>query len=78
MNVAYQALMKNNVEVYSVKTDAFVIDACNLGKAKNLLNFGVAIASGDTVINSVFHPSHLKKTGLEGCDNRVLQHNWCG
>jgi len=51
MNVAYQALMKNNVEVYSVKTDACVIDACNLGKAKNLLNFGVAIASGDTVIN---------------------------
>ena len=43
MNVAYQALMKNDVEVYSVKTDAFVIDAFNLGKAKSLLNFGVAI-----------------------------------
>ena len=40
MNEAYENLMKSNVTVYSVKTDAFVIDRCNLKKAKEVLKFG--------------------------------------
>ena len=36
MNVAYEKLKHNDIQVYSVKTDAFVIDKCNLGKAKSL------------------------------------------
>ena len=43
MNAAFETLMKKNIEVYVVKTDAIVVDKCNLGKAKDLLNFGVAI-----------------------------------
>ena len=33
----------NDVEVYSVKTDAFVIDKFNLGKAREVLKFGSEI-----------------------------------
>ena len=40
MNEAYENLMKSNITVYSVKTDAFVIDKCNLKKAKEVLKFG--------------------------------------
>ena len=40
MNTVYETLMKNSIEVYSVKTDAFVIDKCNLSKAKGLMRFG--------------------------------------
>ena len=43
MNEAYETLMRDNVMVYSVKTDAFVIDKCNLGKAKDVLKFGSEI-----------------------------------
>ena len=34
MNEACKKLKDNDVEVYSVKTDAFVIDKSNLGKAR--------------------------------------------
>ena len=40
MNEAYEQLIGNDVEVYSVKTDAFVIDKGNLCKARKLLKFG--------------------------------------
>ena len=40
MNVAYERLIKNDVRVYSVKTDAFVVDKCNVGKVRGLLKFG--------------------------------------
>ena len=43
MNEAYETLMKDGVKVYSVKTDAFVIDKCNLGKALKVLKFGSEI-----------------------------------
>ena len=43
MNETYTKLKDNDVEVYSVKTDAFVIDKCNLGKAKEALKFGSEI-----------------------------------
>ena len=43
MNEAYETLMRDGVKVYSVKTDAFVIDKCNLGKAKEVLKFGSGI-----------------------------------
>ena len=43
MNEAYETLMRDDVMVYSVKTDAFVIDKCNLGKAKGVLKFGSEI-----------------------------------
>ena len=43
MNEAYETLMRDDVMVYSVKTDAFVIDKCNLGKAKEVLKFGSEI-----------------------------------
>ena len=43
MNEAYETLMRDGVKVYSVKTDAFVIDKCNLGKAKEVLKFGSEI-----------------------------------
>ena len=43
MNEAYETLMRDNVVVYSVKTDAFVIDKCNLGKAREVLKFGSEI-----------------------------------
>ena len=40
MNEAYETLMRDGVKVYSVKTDAFVIDKCNRCKAKGVLKFG--------------------------------------
>ena len=43
MNEAYETLMRDGVKVYSVKTDAFVIDKCNLCKAKGVLQFGSEI-----------------------------------
>ena len=43
MNEAYETLMRDGVVVYSVKTDAFVIDKCNLGKAREVLKFGSEI-----------------------------------
>ena len=43
MNEAYETLMRDGVKVYSVKTDAFVIDKCNLGQAKEVLKFGSEI-----------------------------------
>ena len=43
MNNAYETLLKNGISVYSVKTDAFVIDRFNLKKAQELLNFSNAI-----------------------------------
>ena len=43
MNEAYETLMRHGVKVYSVKTDAFVIDKCNLGQAKEVLKFGSEI-----------------------------------
>ena len=43
MNNAYGTLVKNGISVYSVKTDAFVIDMFNLKKAQGLLNFSNAI-----------------------------------
>ena len=43
MNEAYETLMRDGVKVYSVKTDAFVIDKCNLCKAKGVLKFGSEI-----------------------------------
>eukprot|EP00438_Fugacium_kawagutii_P018169 Skav234138 [mRNA] locus=scaffold1519:11582:14900:- [translate_table: standard] len=39
MNTAYFKLLKNSIPVYSVKTDAFVIDTVNLEKAKEVLEF---------------------------------------
>ena len=43
MNEAYETLMRDDVMGYSVKTDAFVIDKCNLCKAKGVLKFGSEI-----------------------------------
>ena len=43
MNEASEALLRDGVKVYSVKTDAFVIDKCNLGQAKEVLKFGSEI-----------------------------------
>ena len=43
MNEAYETLMRDDVMVYSVKTDAFVIDKCNLAKAREVLKFGSEI-----------------------------------
>ena len=45
MNEAYDTLMRDGVKVYSVKTDAFVIDKCNLGQAKEVLKFGSEIGN---------------------------------
>ena len=45
MNEAYDTLMRDGVKVYSVKTDAFVIDTCNLGQAKEVLKFGSEIGN---------------------------------
>ena len=52
MNSAYETLLENNINVYSVKTDAFVIDMFNLKKAKELLKFSNAI--GDWKCNSKY------------------------
>ena len=43
MNEACKKLKDNDVEVYSVKIDAFVIDKSNLGKAREVLKFGSEI-----------------------------------
>ena len=43
MNEACKKLKDNDVEVYSVKTDVFVIDKSNLGKAREVLKFGSEI-----------------------------------
>ena len=39
MNQDFKTLITNNINVYSVKTDAFVIDTCNEEKTKQLLEF---------------------------------------
>ena len=39
MYEAYNKLTKNDINVYSAKTDAFVIDSKNVEKAKTVLNF---------------------------------------
>ena len=39
MNQDFYKLIINNINVYSVKTDAFVIDSYNVEKAKQLLEF---------------------------------------
>ena len=39
MYEAYEKLMENKIRVYSVKTDAFVIDTSSVDKAKELLGF---------------------------------------
>jgi hypothetical protein len=41
----HQILKHNNINVYSVKTDAFTIDANNLELAKSLLKFDNGIGS---------------------------------
>ena len=62
MNSAYEKLLENNINIYSVKTDAFVIDMFNLKKAKELLNFSNAI--GDWKYNFKYilphQPFHKK------------------
>ena len=39
MNQYFYKLISNNINVYSVKTDAFVIDSYNVEKAKQLIEF---------------------------------------
>ena len=39
MNQDFKTLITNNIYIYSVKTDAFVIDTCNEEKTKQLLEF---------------------------------------
>ena len=39
MNQDFKTLITNNINIYSVKTDAFVIDTCNEEKTKQLLEF---------------------------------------
>ena len=39
MYEAYEKLIENKVKVYSAKTDAFVIDTCNVDKARDILDF---------------------------------------
>ena len=39
MNQDFKTLITNHINIYSVKTDAFVIDTCNEEKAKQLLEF---------------------------------------
>ena len=39
MNQDFKTLITNNINVYSVKTDAFVVDTCNEEKTKQLLEF---------------------------------------
>ena len=39
INSGFYRLISNNINVYSLKTDAFVIDECNVDKAKKLLEF---------------------------------------
>ena len=39
MNQDFKTLITNNINVYSVKTDAFVIDTCNEEKTKQFLEF---------------------------------------
>ena len=45
MNEAYEILMRDGAKVYSAKTDGFVIDKCNLGKAKEVLKLGSEIGN---------------------------------
>ena len=52
MNNAYETILENNINVYSVKADAFVIDMFHLKKAKELLKFSTAI--GDWKWNSKY------------------------
>ena len=37
INSGFYRLISNNINVYSLKTDAFIIDKCNVDKAKKLL-----------------------------------------
>ena len=42
-NHNHEKLKQNDIQVYSVKTDAFVIDKCNLGKATSLLSLAMVL-----------------------------------
>ena len=56
MNEAYKTLMDHDIEIHSIKTDAFVIDKGNLSKAKKLLKFGGEI--GDWRYSDKFNFPH--------------------
>ena len=43
VNSDFYRLINNDINVYSLKTDAFVIDECNIDKAKQLLEFSNTI-----------------------------------
>ena len=56
MNQDFYKLIIHNTNVYSVKTDAFVIDTCNVEKAKEILEFhnnigGWKVSKHDEEIN---------------------------
>ena len=68
MNEAYENLMKSNVTVYSVKTDAFVIDKCNLKKAKEVLKFGNEIGDWRYSDKFNFPPKAFTKQPSFLCD----------
>ena len=61
----YYKLMKNDVKVYSVKTDAFIIDKKDVKKAKKLINFSKDIGGGgQKMISKYRHQATITKSNL--------------
>lgn len=61
----YQILKNNGVSVYSVKTDAFIIDKTNLEKVKGLLTFTPEIGSWrNSKDEHIIIPSHKFETKM--------------
>ena len=59
MYLNHQTLNNNNINVYSVKTDAFTLDAANLALAKSLLNLNNNMGSWRfSNINDISYPTH--------------------
>ena len=68
MNEAYETLMRDGVKVYSVKTDAFVIDKCNLCKAKGVFVLAVKLETGGGLIKFNFPKKAFSKQPSILCD----------
>ena len=69
MYLNHQIFNNNNINVYSVKTNAFTIDEHNLELAKSLLKFNNTMGSwrlSHTNIDEISYPKHrfIKKMNI--------------
>eukprot|EP00438_Fugacium_kawagutii_P027024 Skav232522 [mRNA] locus=scaffold1096:1054611:1057742:- [translate_table: standard] len=80
---AYVTLLQNKINVYSVKTDAFVISRADLDKTKTLLNFGEGFGDWRSVDefnlsfkNYVVQPNKMIEVVEPSCETLTVEDEW--